>query len=60
MEEVDLRDLESLFSQVEDPRVERTKYIDCGTSSSLRSVESSAERKDGSKWKNSGRRRKRG
>ena len=26
MEEVDLRDLESLFSQVEDPRVERTKY----------------------------------
>ena len=26
MEEKDLRDLETLFSQVEDPRVERTKY----------------------------------
>src|SRR5216683_1635090 len=26
MEEVDLRDLETIFSQVEDPRVERTKY----------------------------------
>src|SRR6266699_1009121 len=26
MEEVDLRDLETLCSQVEDPRVERTKY----------------------------------
>ena len=58
MKENDLRDMERIFAQVEDPRMERTKLHRLPISLFWRFVESCAEQMDGEKSKNSGKQKK--